>query len=62
MKSYFLILATAVLFMGCGNVKRAVSGITGEPFVYCYRGVTYLQFPSGATPALATDGKPLLCN
>ena len=54
------IVATGVL--GCGNVKRVVAGLTGEPSEYCFAGVKYLQFPSGSTVALDRSGKPIECN
>lgn len=55
------ILPLVLILSGCGEIKKAMSGITGDPTEYCYVGVTYLQFPSGATVALGVDGKPLAC-
>lgn len=58
------LLVVVVLFYigsGCGQVKRMAAGITGSPSEYCYNGVVYLQFPSGATLALDQNSKPMTC-
>lgn len=59
MKIFLLIIL--ICLMGCGNLKRWASGITGDPSEYCYKGVKYLQFPSGATVAFDQDGKVSKC-
>lgn len=59
------LLMTLVMLLalsGCGSFKRSVANITGAPFVYCYDGVSYLQFPSGAALAVDKNGLPLSCD
>ena len=56
-----LLIIITIFLSGCGNIKRSISGVTGEPSEYCYNGVRYLQFPSGATVAVDLNGKPLPC-
>lgn len=54
-------LLLGIGIVGCGAFKRSVSSLTGEPSEYCYVGVRYLQFPSGAVVAVDSSGKPLPC-
>lgn len=60
MRLIFLTLAI-LLFSGCGNIKRWVTGLTGEASEFCYEGVSYLQFPSGASVQYDKDGKVVSC-
>jgi len=45
---------------GCGYVNRGVSKYTGTVKT-CVDGVTYLQFPSGATVQVDRTGRPVPC-
>ena len=57
----YLLILSLLSLAGCGNVKRMWTGWTGEPTEYCYKGVTYLQFPSGATVAYDKENKVRGC-
>lgn len=46
----------ATLLSGCGRIDRELSSLTGKPSEVCYDNVVYLQFTSGVTPKLTTDG------
>lgn len=59
-----VIAAVAVLAIGmsgCGRIDRWSAGMTGKPVETCIRGVTYLQFTSGATVMVDREGKPVPC-
>jgi hypothetical protein len=58
---YVLILAMLPLLSGCGWVNRADGYLTGYSFV-CVKGVTYVQFPTGAAPLYSIDGKLIPCS
>jgi hypothetical protein len=49
------------LFSGCGAFNRKISAITGDPTEICWKGVTYLQFTSGATVKYTPDGRIATC-
>jgi hypothetical protein len=56
-----LIAALAATLTGCGWYERkVVANITGYSKT-CIEGVTYLQFPSGVTPQLNIEGRPVDC-
>jgi hypothetical protein len=56
-----LIGLAALALTGCGWYERkVVANITGYSKT-CVEGVTYLQFPSGVTPQLNIDGRPVAC-
>jgi hypothetical protein len=56
-----LIAALAATLTGCGWYERkVVANITGYSKT-CVEGVTYLQFPSGVTPQLNVEGRPVAC-
>lgn len=58
-----LILITLLLSLtSCGWLKRQTSNFTGNAIETCHKGVTYIQFPSGATVALDRKGEPLKCD
>jgi hypothetical protein len=57
---YLLIAALAVGLSGCGWVQRQQAHYAGHTKV-CVEGVTYLQFPTGTTPQVTLDGKPVPC-
>ena len=58
-----IILAFLFLSLtGCGGLKRLGSSITGDPSSYCYKGVEYIQFPSGASVVYDRDGKIRICD
>lgn len=61
MKTTILILLTAALLAGCGQVDRALSMVTGDASRVCVDGVQYLQFTSGASVAYTPDGKVKTC-
>lgn len=59
-----VIAAVAVLAVGlsgCGRVDRWTAGMTGKGSEVCHRGVTYVQFTSGASVAVDREGKPIPC-
>lgn len=58
---FVVLLSLAVTLTGCGYVDRMVGGITGNASKTCIDGVTYLQFTSGATTQVDTNGKPVAC-
>ena len=56
-----LIAVSAVVLTGCGWYERkVVANITGYSKT-CVEGVVYLQFPSGVTPQVNLDGRPVSC-
>jgi uncharacterized lipoprotein len=58
-----IVLATAAILMlsGCGWFDRyVVANVSGYSKI-CVEGVTYLQFPSGVTPQLNIEGRPVTC-
>lgn len=57
-----ILLIAATFLSGCGNLKRLWTGITGEASEFCYKGVSYLQFPSGASVQYDREGKIVNCN
>jgi len=50
------ILALVLALSSCGVVERFFAGVTGGGTATCFRGVTYVQFTSGATVAHNPDG------
>lgn len=60
MRNYILILSILTLLSGCGWVNRAKGYLTGYSLV-CVNGVTYIQFPTGASPMYTLDGKLVAC-
>ena len=57
-----IVVLSVVLLSGCGWVDRKiVANVTGYSKT-CVEGVTYLQFPSGVTPQVTIEGKPVSCN
>jgi uncharacterized lipoprotein len=58
-----IVLATAAVLMlsGCGWFDRYVVANTVGYSKTCVEGVTYLQFPSGVTPQLNLEGRPVAC-
>ena len=61
MKKIILFTAVAIALAGCGRVDRWTAGMTGKGSEVCHRGVTYVQFTSGATVAVDRAGKPIPC-
>ena len=56
-----LIGLAALVLTGCGWFDRqVVANVTGYSKI-CVEGVTYLQFPSGVTPQLTIEGRPVAC-
>jgi len=53
MKVIILLLITS----SCGWYDRQKSNLLGSATVICHEGVSYLQFPSGATVQYDTNGK-----
>ncbi len=60
MKTLVILLALTSL-TGCGVVDRFFAGITGDGTPTCWKGVTYVQFTSGASVAYNKDGSIMLC-
>jgi uncharacterized lipoprotein len=61
MKIVLALLAVSVL-SGCGWYDRKiVANVTGYSKI-CVEGVTYLQFPSGVSPQVNLEGRPVACN
>jgi hypothetical protein len=50
----------AALAVGCGAMQRSAANISGYSKV-CVDGVSYLQFPSGATVQFDRAGKVVGC-
>jgi hypothetical protein len=50
------IIALALTLSSCGVMERMFAGVTGGGTATCFRGVTYVQFTSGASVAYNTDG------
>jgi len=62
MKYKLIVIAFLVATLsGCGVVERMFAGITGGGTATCFRGVTYVQFTSGASVAYAIDGTLIPC-
>jgi hypothetical protein len=54
--------AVALLSLSaCGRIDRGIAGLTGKGTEVCHRGVTYVQFTSGAVVAVDRAGKPIPC-
>jgi hypothetical protein len=58
---YLVMAALVAALGGCGNAQRMAAGMTGKGYKTCVDGVTYLQFPSGATVQVDRSGKPVAC-
>jgi uncharacterized lipoprotein len=57
-----IVVLSVVLLSGCGWFDRKiVANVTGYSKT-CVEGVTYLQFPSGVTPQITLESKPVSCN
>lgn len=61
-KTVVIVAAVAATLAGCGRVDRWTAGMTGKGSEVCHRGVTYVQFTSGATVAVDREGKPIPCD
>lgn len=59
MNKYLLMIITFIL-SGCGYVNRGIATFTDYSTI-CIKGVTYIQFTSGATPMYNIDGKLVGC-
>lgn len=53
-------LLLAALLSGCGYFERVVGTVTGYSKM-CVDGIVYLQFTSGATVQVDSNGKPVVC-
>jgi hypothetical protein len=56
-----LIALSALALTGCGWFDRYVVANTVGYSKTCVEGVVYLQFPSGVTPQLNIEGRPVAC-
>lgn len=56
------IFLLAFALTGCGIVDRFFAGITGDGTPTCWKGVTYVQFTSGASVGYNKDGSIMLCD
>lgn len=61
MKNLVILSCVALALSGCGRIDRWAAGMTGKGSEVCHRGVTYVQFTSGATVAVDRAGKPIPC-
>jgi hypothetical protein len=55
-----VLIIIAFLMSGCGVINR-FSAEFKEYTYMCVDGVSYLQFPSGASVQLDNTGKPVVC-
>lgn len=55
------VICFSLVLTGCGQISRNVAHAFGHASV-CVDGVTYLQFPSGATVKYDRAGKVVPCN
>lgn len=62
MKDWHRLTASIALLLlaGCGSFSRSCANFTGHD-VSCIDGVSYLQFPSGATVKYTRDGRVEAC-
>jgi hypothetical protein len=56
-----LVISIVISLSACGKIDRSIAAFTGDATKSCIEGVTYLQFTSGATVQLDTNGKPVAC-
>lgn len=64
MKKVLTIGLGAIALLGlssCGRIDRSLAGWTGKGTEVCHRGVTYVQFTSGATVAYDREGRLIPC-
>lgn len=61
MKKILLTLLVAGL-TGCGAADRILANFTGDGSPTCFKGVTYIQFTSGASVAYNIDGTLVKCD
>ena len=54
-------MIAALALTGCGWFDRYVVANTVGYSKICIESVTYLQFPSGVTPQLNIEGRPVTC-
>jgi hypothetical protein len=55
-------LIAAAALTGCGWYDRKIVANVAGYSKICVEGVTYLQFPSGVSPQVNLEGKPVSCN
>lgn len=58
---YIVAFILALSLTSCGWFDRKKSSFTGGASKTCIDSVTYLQFTSGATVQVDTDGRPVPC-
>jgi len=58
----FSILSLLLTLTGCGAVDRFFASVTGDGTPTCWKGVTYVQFTSGASVAYNPDGSIMKCS
>ncbi len=56
-----LIIAIILGLTGCGYVNKSCATFSGAESL-CHKGVSYVQFPSGASVEYNVDGTIKLCN
>jgi hypothetical protein len=61
MRIVFSLAFLALALSGCGACSRTIAIYTGYDTV-CVEGIKYIQFASGATHMVDTDGKPVRCD
>ena len=57
---YFVVAAMALSLAACGTANRNIAKFTGYS-TSCIKGVTYIQFPSGAVEMRTVDDKLVSC-
>lgn len=60
MNKIFALILISVALTGCGDANKFGASITGYSLV-CVRGVSYIQFPSGASVQYDQAGNVVTC-
>lgn len=58
---FLMLVSISIWLAGCGQARREYAKLTGNPYPFCYKGIEYIQFPSGSSVAVDREGKPLFC-
>ncbi len=60
MKKIIILTASVFMLTSCGKISQADAQLNGYSSI-CVDGITYLQFTSGATAKIDSNGKPVKC-
>lgn len=60
MIKFIVLLSIAITLTACGKIDRGVANLTGYS-KSCIDGVSYIQFPSGASVEYEKDGSIKTC-